>query len=219
MAKSSEDPVLVIGLGRFGVALAQELTAYGHELMAVDIDHDTVQHHSEAFTSVVQADATDRATLEQLGVGQFGTAVVGIGTSLEHSVLTVVNLVDLGLDNIWAQATSRTHGQILTRIGASHVIYPEQDAGERAAHLLAGTMRNFTEFSEGYALAHIQIPGSLAGTALRDLGIKDKYGVTVVAYEDDDDFHPVSPDTQLPAGQLMIVAGPTEKVDEFAKRI
>lgn len=219
MVKHADSPVLVIGLGRFGAALAEELTESGQDLMAVEHDRALVQRYAGEFTSVVQADATDIAALEQLGAGQFDVAVVGIGTSIENSVLTVANLVDLGVETIWAKAITRAHGTILTRIGASHVIFPEQDAGERTAHLLAGTMRNFTEFSPGYALANISSPAALAGKPLHELRIKDRYGVTVVAVEHDDEFQNVYPDTQLVEGQYMIVAGPTDQVDEFAKRI
>lgn len=219
MVKQSDSPVLVIGLGRFGSALADELVTSGQDVMAVDLDRSIVQHYADDFTSVVQADATDLDALDQLGVDQFETAVVGIGSSIENSVLTVANLVDLGVTNIWAKAITRSHGQILTRIGANHVIYPEQEAGERTAHLLGGTMRNFTEFSPGYALANITIPPSLAGRPVSELRFKDRYGVTVVAYEDEEDFHNISADTELPEGRNMLVAGPTDRVDAFAKRL
>lgn len=219
MVKNADGPVLIIGLGRFGAALAEELTASGQDLMAVEFDRTIVQRYSGEFTTVVQADATDLTALEQLGAGQFDVAVVGIGTSIENSVLTVANLVDLGVKTIWAKAITRAHGEILHRIGAAQVIFPEQDAGERTAHLLAGTMRNFTEFSPGYALANIVTPRALANKPLQKLRIKDRFGVTVVAMEQHGEFHNVYPETELTEGQNMIVAGPTERVDTFAKRI
>ena len=110
MVKHSNTAVLVIGLGRFGSALAAELVASGQDVMAVERDRSIVQHYIDDFTTVVQADATDLDALEQLGVEQFETAVVGIGTSIENSVLTVANLVDLGVTHIWAKATTRSHG-------------------------------------------------------------------------------------------------------------
>src|SRR5699024_6708060 len=125
----------------------------------------------------------------------------------------------LGVETIWAKAITRVHGEILTRIGAANVIFPEQEAGERTAHLLAGTMRNFTEFSPGYALANISTPQALDGKSLRALRSKDRYGVTIVALEHDDEFQSVDQDTELREGQNMIVAGPTERGDNFAKRI
>lgn len=219
MVKQFDSPVLVIGLGRFGSALAHELTVSGQELLVIEMDRTLVQHYADDFTSVVQADATDISALQQLGADQFETAVVGIGTSIENSVLTVANLVDLGVTNIWAKAITRSHGEILRRIGANQVIYPEQEAGERTAHLLGGTMRNFTEFSPGYALANIPIPSALAGKTVRVLRLKERYGVTVVAYETDEEFHNITPDTELPQGGNMLVAGPTDQVDSFAKRI
>lgn len=219
MVKQSDSPVLVVGLGRFGSALADELIESGQEVLAVELDRNIVQHYADRFTTVVQANAADMSVLEQLGIEQFDTAVVGIGSSIENSVLTVANLVDLGVKNIWAKAITRSHGEILLRIGASHVIYPEQEAGERTAHLLGGKMRNFTEFSPGYALANITLPESLAGRPLRSLRLKERYGVTVVAYEDEDSFHNLSDDTQVPAGSNILVAGPTDHVDEFAKSI
>jgi len=219
LVRPTNTPILVIGLGRFGSALAEELVASGQDVMAVERDRNLVQHFAEDFTTVVQADATDMDALQQLGVEQFETAVVGIGTSIENSVLTVANLVDLGVRNIWAKAITRSHGEILERIGANHVIYPEQEAGERTAHLLGGRMRNFTEFSPGYALANITVPKSLAERPVHELRLKERYGVTVVAYEDENDFHNIAPDTVLPAGSNMLVAGPTDSVDEFANRL
>ena len=214
-----DSPVLVIGLGRFGSALARELTDLGQEIMALEMDRSIVQHFADAFTTIVQADATDLAALEQVGADQFDTAVVGIGTSIENSVLTVANLVDLGVKNIWAKATTRSHGEILERIGANHVIYPEQEAGERTAHLLSGTMRNFTEFAPDYALAIISVPALLAKRPVSELRLKERYGVTLVAYEADGEFQHISRDTQLPEGTNMLVAGPTDRVDDFAKRL
>lgn len=187
--------------------------------MALEQDRGIVQHFADAFTTVVQANATDITALEQVGADQFETAVVGIGTSIENSVLTVANLVDLGVTNIWAKAITRSHGEILERIGANHVIYPEQEAGERTAHLLNGTMRNFTEFSPDYALAIISVPPVLANRSVGELRLKERYGVTLVAYEADAEFQNISMDTKLPEGTNMLVAGPTDRVDEFAKRL
>ncbi|MFD6812910.1 potassium channel family protein [Enteractinococcus coprophilus] len=219
MVRRTDSPVLVIGLGRFGSALARELTDLGQEIMALEKDRSIVQHFADAFTSIVQADSTDLAALEQVGADQFDTAVVGIGTSIENSVLTVANLVDLGVKNIWAKAITRSHGEILERIGANHVIYPEQEAGERTAHLLSGTMRNFTELSPDYALAIITVPAVLANRSVSELRLKERYGVTLVAYEADAEFLNISTDTKLPKGTNMLVAGPTDRVDEFAKRL
>src|SRR5690625_1930634 len=102
---------------------------------------------------------------------------------------------------------------------SSDVCSSDLDAGERTAHLLAGTMRNFTEFSPGYALANITITEALADQPLSELRLKQRYDVTVVAVEKEDEFQNVYPETVLAEGENIIVAGPTERVDEFAKRV
>ena len=133
MANAHNDPVLVIGLGRFGSAVAAQLRVQNKEVLAIERDPELVQKWSGVLTHVVSADATDIDTLHQLGADDFGSAVVGVGTSIEASVLITANLVDLGVERIWAKAITPAHGKILERIGAHHVVYPEADAGRRAA--------------------------------------------------------------------------------------
>ena len=133
MASAHNAPVLVIGLGRFGSAVAAQLRLQNKEVLAIEKDPELVQKWSGVLTHVVSADATDIDTLHQLGADDFGSAVVGVGTSVEASVLITANLVDIGVERIWAKAITPAHGKILERIGAHHVVYPEADAGRRAS--------------------------------------------------------------------------------------
>ena len=152
------DSVVVIGLGRFGANVAEALVQLGHDVLAIDSDADTVQSLSGTLPHVVQADATDAETLKQLGVGDFAHAVVSIGQNLETSVLTVLNLSQMGMKNIWAKANNPPHGRIAERLGAHHVVYPEADMGERVAHLVTGKMIDFIEFDDGFAIAKTRAP-------------------------------------------------------------
>ena len=124
-------PVLVIGLGRFGAATAGQLDRLGREVLAVDDDETLVQKWAERVTHAVVADARNIDALRQIGAQDFSTAVCAVGSSIEASVLITANLVDLRIPQIWAKAISTSHGKILERIGANHVIYPEREAGER----------------------------------------------------------------------------------------
>ncbi|MEH0058113.1 MULTISPECIES: potassium channel family protein [Auritidibacter] len=215
----SHAPVLVIGLGRFGAALALELTARGQEVMAVDRDPVLVQKYSPALTHVVQADTTDPEALEQLGAAEFDIAVCGIGTSIEASVLTTVNLVELGIDKVLAKAVTPSHRTILERIGASRVILPEQDAGERTAHLLTGTMMEFIEFRGGWAIAQMQAPERITHKPLVDVKTRSRYGVTIVAYRRNSGTYTTAlPETVLRTRDELIVAGPIEDLENFADR-
>ena len=148
----ASDSVVVIGLGRFGVAVARSLRALGHDVLAIDHDAATVQQLADDLPHLVQADATDLETLKQLDVGSYAHAVVSMGESLESSVLTVLNLSQIGIKDIWVKANNPAFGRIAERLGAHHVIYPEVEMGERVAHRVSGKMIDFVE-GEGFAIA------------------------------------------------------------------
>lgn len=214
-----EDAVLVCGLGRFGSATADALARLGHEVLAVDRDPQLVQEWSGRLTHVVEADSTNSEALAQLGCSEFGLAVVGIGTSVESSVLTAVNLVDLGIKQIWAKALTPAHGKILERIGVHHVIYPEKDAGTRVAHLVTGKLLDYIEFDDGFAIVKMRPPKETVGFTLAESGVRRKYGVTVVGVKSPgEDFTYAVPDTRVGGHDVLIVSGHSELIERFAAR-
>ena len=161
-------PVLVIGLGRFGAATAGQLARLDREVLAIDDDINLVQKWSERLTHTVQADARSIDALRQLGAQDFSIAVCAVGSSIEASVLIVANLVDLGIPQIWAKAISQSHGKILSRIGANHVIYPEAEAGERVAHLVSGRMLDYIQFDDQFAIVKMYPPKRIRGVTLAE---------------------------------------------------
>lgn len=211
------DSVTVIGLGRFGGAVAESLIALGHDVLGVDASEALVQTWAERLTHVVQADSSNVETLRQLGVHQFRHAVVGIGTNIEASVLTVLALSELGVRDIWAKAVSTNHGRILERTGAHHVVYPEAAMGERVAHLVTGKMIDFIEFDDGFAIVKTKAPLTLVGKTLEASGARTRYGVTVVGIKRQrEDFTYAKPDTLVASGDILIIAGETRLVEQFA---
>ena len=211
------DGVVVIGLGRFGSAVANSLVRLGHEVLGIDESAEIVQQWSDRLTHVVQADSTNGDTLHRLGVHEFGRAVVGIGTDIEASVLTVLALSELGIPDVWAKALSDKHGRILERTGAHHVVYPEAAMGERVAHLVTGKMIDFIEFDDGFAIVKTRAPREAEGKTLAECALRSKYGVTVVGVKRAKaDFVPGRPETPIQPGDLLIVSGPTKLVEAFA---
>jgi trk/ktr system potassium uptake protein len=211
------DNVVVVGLGRFGGSVAEALLDLGYEVLGIDTDARLVQDWSDRLTQVVEADATDEDAMRQLGVHEFPRAVVGIGTNLETSVLTVLTLTELGIHEIWAKATSVKHGKILSSVGADHVIYPEAEMGERVAHLISGRMLDYIEFDDGFAIAKVRAPRGAGGRTLADIGLRSEWGITVVGTKrPGEDFVYARPDTVVPEGAVLIVAGDTEKVENYA---
>lgn len=211
------DSVVVVGLGRFGSAVASSLVHLGHDVLAIDEDAEAVQRLAGQLPHVVEADATSAAALAQLGVGDFARAVVGIGSDIEASVLTVLALEELGVRDIWAKATTDKHGRILERTGAHHVVYPEAAMGERVAHLVTGKMIDFIEFDDGFAIVKTKAPAEAVGKTLSESAIRSRHGVTIVGIKRRrEDFTYARPESIVEAGDLLIVSGPTDKVERFA---
>jgi trk system potassium uptake protein TrkA len=214
---ASSGSVLVIGLGRFGGAVADSLVRLGHEVLAIDEDASIVQSWANRLTHVVQADTTNSDTLKRLGVAEFDKAVVGIGTDIEASLLTVLALSELAVPDIWAKALSEKHGRLLERTGAHHVIYPEAAMGERVAHLVTGQMIDFIEFDDGFAIVKTRAPRESLNKTLGESALRSKYGVTVVGVKrPKTDFTYARPETLIQPGDLLIVSGATQLVERFA---
>ena len=208
--------VVVIGLGRFGTAVAQSLVAMGKEVLAVDENPALVERWADELTHVVQADSTDEQALAQLGVGDFDRAVVAIGADIEASVLTVLALAEAGVTDIWAKAITRKHGQILERVGAHHVVYPEFAMGERVAHLLSGSMIDYIEFDDQFSIARSRAPQKTWDKTLAESSPRTHHGVTIVGVKRaGEDFTYARPDTTVHRHDQLIVSGPTDKVERF----
>jgi trk system potassium uptake protein TrkA len=208
---------VVVGLGRFGGAVAQSLTRLGHEVLAIEESLSLVQSWSDRLTHVVQADSSNIEALRQLGVADFQHAVVGIGSDIEASVLTVLALSELGVPDIWAKAVTTNHGKILEKTGAHHVVYPEAAMGERVAHLVTGKMIDFIEFDDDFAIVKTRPPREAVGKTLAESQLRSRHGVTVVGVKRPrEDFTYAKPDTLVVEGDLLIVSGPTQKVERFA---
>ena len=163
----ADNTVVVVGLGRFGTELAATLMDLGRDVLAIERDPELVERFKQKATLVVQADATSVDVLRDLGVASVETAVVAIGTSLEASVLTTLALHEVGVQNIWAKAVSGSHEQILQKVGATHIVFPELAMGRRVARLLAHRVKSYVGVS---VRVDVGAPGTLersAGTVWR----------------------------------------------------
>lgn len=210
--------VMVIGLGRFGGALAATLTRLDRDVLAIERDPVLVQQWSGRLP-IVEADATNVDALEQAGVRDFPTAVVGVGTSLEASVLITANLVDLAVPQIWAKAVSAEHGRILRRIGAHHVVYPEFDAGQRVAHMVSGRMLDYIEMEDGFTIVKMRPPREVHGFTLGEVQIRRRYGINVIGVKPPGEpFEYATETTRIGADDVLIVSGDSELLEEFAHR-
>jgi len=209
--------VLIIGLGRFGEALARGLVEQNIEVLAVDSDEEIVQRVSGEIPNVVQCDGTSSRALRQIGAEQFSRAVVAIASNIEASVLSALVLIDeLKVPMVWAKAVSLDHAKILERVGVSRVIQPEHDMGYRTARSIARRVTDYFHIEDDFALVEMEAPKSCLGRPLGELAIRKKYGVTIVSIKPPGgEFQHAEQSTILQPGELILLAGKPASLDAF----
>jgi len=209
--------VVVIGLGRFGSAVATELVKFGHDVLGVDSDMNAVQRLSNQLSQVVQADAIDEETLARLGVGDFDAAIVGITESLETSILTTLILKRLGVPRVVVKARNEMHGDILARVGADRVVYPERDTGTRLAHSWTSTaITDSLDVVEGYAVSKVSVPALLIGKTIGEAMERGDFqlALLLLARGPRVTVYP-NRDTVLRDGDVLVIGGELSEMDRF----
>ncbi len=173
---------VIIGLGRFGASLATTLYSYGHGVLAMDADMRLVQRLSKELPHVVQMDATNKAGYEELGIGNFDTALVCVGSDFEVNMLATVILQQIGVKRIICKARTRTQKDILLKIGANEVILPEHEAGVRLGQRLAATgFVDYMAINEEISVVEMKAPANVVGKNLMESQLRQKYHLVVVA--------------------------------------
>ena len=176
----------VIGLGRFGKKLAIALAMSGAEVIAIDKDRDEIELVRDQVSMAVRLDSTDEEALKAQGIDKADVAIVGIGQStgrgFESAILTVVNLRQMGVKEIFARAEDLIAGQVFSKVGATEVIYPEIESAQRWAYkLIAPQIGEKIDFAPGYSLARVKAPASFDGKTVMDLQLRQKYNINLVA--------------------------------------
>ena len=210
---------VVIGLGRFGQTLARQLCMLGAEVLAMDVSNDLVQQVADDVTHAVVGDAQDKDVLRALGVRDFDCAIVAIGSNLAASVLTVMNLQELEVPYIICKAHDETHRRVLEKLGVNRVVIPEQENAARLARSLnSHNVLDYIELSEDYGILEIPAPKSWIGKTLKELNIRAKLGVNIIAVESGDKTN-VSPsaDYRVSEGDIMVVLGDNYSLEAVQK--
>ncbi|RDU36523.1 TrkA family potassium uptake protein [Neobacillus piezotolerans] len=208
----------VIGLGRFGTSLAGNLLQAGQEVLGVDVNEERVEDAQSAVTHAVIADSTDPEALKSIGIRNFDTVIVAIGNDIQASILTVLLLKEEGVKKVIAKALNKPHGQVLDKVGADWVIFPERDMGERVAHmLLSPNVLNFIELSKEYSVEEIKVPASMTNRTLRELDVRAKYNLSVIAIRHGKNINiSPSPDETIEEGDVLVVIGGNRDLERFA---
>ncbi|OEU69472.1 MAG: potassium transporter TrkA [Desulfovibrio sp. S3730MH75] len=179
MAKNIE--VGVIGLGKFGLALASNLCELGHKVTGIDTCADRVKAAKPFLAQIFQADGTDQKTLEQLSFQDFDYVVVSTGDSMEASILVVLNLQEMGVKKIWVKAMSAAHKKVLSKLGVDFVVFPEHFAAKQLAYKLSTPgMLDYLSMGQDVLIKERAV-GDWAGKTLIDLNLTNNYEVQVIA--------------------------------------
>ena len=210
--------VAVIGLGRFGTAVATTLYEIGHDVLAMDLNRRVIQELTGRVTHAIQADAAERGVLEEAGVAGFDAGIVGVSSHVEHSILITLNLKRLGVGRVIAKAQTDQHGEILEKIGADQVLYPEREMGVRLAHSFAApAVVDYMPLGPEYGIAKVRPPATFVGRSLADLRLRERSGVTLLAVERGLRvlFNPRTDDVVQP-DDCLVVAGEDEALARVA---
>lgn len=208
---------IIIGIGKFGESIATNLYKMGHDVLAVDIDEERVQHIANKVTHAVQADATEEGTLEALGVKHFDGAVVTIGESVQASILITLLCKELGIRHVLVKAQNELHAKVLYKIGADRVVFPERDMGLRVAHSLVSTsFLDYIELTPDYSIVELKAAKDWQGKSLKDLNIRAEYGINIMAIKQDDKVvvSPAADDT-IQRDDVLVVIGKARDIYRF----
>ena len=207
----------IVGLGRFGSALATELAASGADLLVIDHDEEKVRELRELTDNALVVHSLDKKTLSETGIQNCDVAVVCIGEHIEPSILTTLNLVDLGVKKVIAKATSAEHGEILRRLGAE-VVYPERDMAIRLAKRLESSrVLDFIQLSSKINITKFAVPDKMVGKSVAETNLRAQFGLNIIAIVNGPDvLESVHPDDVFRAGDCMFVSGSEASVNELS---
>ena len=172
----------VIGLGRFGAAMATTLAELGQDVIGIDGEPERVRQLADIITQAVELDATDERALRAAGIQNVDVAVVSIGENIESSLLVVMLLKELGVKRIVAKAVTGLHGRILEKLGVSRVVFPEREMATRMAHsLVLPNAIDYIELSRDFSIVELPAPAEFIGKTLKQLELRPRFGLNLIA--------------------------------------
>jgi len=211
------EQVMVIGLGRFGSAVARELERLGHQVLAIDRSEQRVNDIAPDVTHALQLDAADEEALRAASAGDFPTAIVSISSDAEPSIFATMVLKRLGVRTVIAKAGSILHGEILSRVGADRVVFPERETGVRLAHSFhVPNVIDYLDVAPNFGIEKIRPPRAFIGRTLGQLNLKEQLGLTPIALRRGQQVfvNPARDETVLEGDELILI-GRDDKLEDL----
>lgn len=212
---------VVIGLGKFGFHVAKGLAQQGEVVIAIDNDEEKIRDISEYVQDAIMLDSTDPKALREAGIADAEVAIVSIGVHLEASILTVMALKDIGIQTVVAKAITTVHGQILSKLGAAKIIYPEMESAKKLVKKLVTNIHYETiDLSITMKLAKLTVPSFWIGTSILSSTFEEDFDVKPVAYKHQGEWHTsFEKDDILEKGDIIAVLGNSTHIESLSKKI
>lgn len=209
----------VIGLGRFGRAVCSTLHRLGYEVLGTDIDEKRVSQvlTDQIAAHALQLDSTNPAALKEAGIFEFDTVIIAIGNYLQESIITTLNVKEAGVPHVVAKASSEVHGKLLQRVGADHVVYPENEAGcALARSLTKPAILDRFDLDPDNSIVELIVPDEFHGKTITELKLRSRYGLNLLAVSYDGKFE-INPDPEkrLQRGSAMVVIGCNKNINRL----
>ena len=210
----------VLGLGRYGSAVARELSNSGVDVLAVDIDEATVNAAASDLPICKCADITDPEAIEKLGIGEVDVVVVAMASNIEASVMAITLCKEAGVKTVIAKCAEEMHGKIYKRVGADKVVFPEEESGKRLAkNLLSSGFVDMMELSSDVSIVELDVKNDWVGKSLIELNVRKKYGINIVAIRKDDGVQVnIDPEAPLESDMKLIVIANTAKLAKLTDK-
>lgn len=210
---------VVFGLGSFGSAVAKTLTELGHEVLAIDENFDRVQALADKVTTSIQTDMMDDLATENIGLKNFDGAVIAIGGNFEAAIMATIAAKNAGIPLILAKANSEKHGQILLKVGADEIVYPERDMGSRVAHsIVSKNLIDYIQISKELSIAEVKTPNEWIGKTIEELSIRNNYNITILGIETDNELETnPSSDKKLKVDDILVIVGKDKDIKMVEK--
>jgi len=211
----------IIGLGTFGGTVAKELARFDNEVIGVDVKEKLVSAYAQDLSQALILDARDDTALREAGIESVDVGLVAIGTDIEASILSAINLKTLGVETIWAKATSKSHHRILSKLGVDRVIHPEKEVGQHIAQVLHNPLvRDYVSLGNGLHVVNFRIPASLQGKTLTELPHGNRYNLRCVGVMRGSEFlgHDGT-DCELQKDDLLLLLGGRQDLRNFARSL
>ncbi|MBQ1956447.1 MAG: TrkA family potassium uptake protein [Clostridia bacterium] len=217
-SKKEKNTYGIVGLGRFGHALAMEIAASGADIVTLDRDEEKIREMREYTENAFIVKSLDKKTLSETGIQNCDIAIVCIGEQLDVSILTTLNLVSLGVPHVIAKATSIEHGEILEKLGAE-VVYPERDIAIRLAHRLeASRVLDYVQLSEELNISKLMVPESIIGKSVQEVNLRGRFGTNIIAIERNKSINEsVMPDYIFKQGDILFVSGSKDGLNRLSE--